>query len=76
MNNKLDYPDQIRAQIRKARKEKNAQAVVYYSNALNFSACVSFASYSGSWAFDTWLRENAAKIAEVEAEFKRFAYLS
>jgi hypothetical protein len=74
--NKPSYKEQIYLQIKKAHREKNAEMVVYYQNALNNSvACVSFDKFKGSWAYTNWMSENINKIEAVESEFNRFAYL-
>jgi len=72
---KEPYADQIQRQIRKAAKERNAEAVVFYSDAADKSASSSFESWKGSAAYTGWKERNKEKIAKVEAEFKRFSYM-
>jgi len=72
---KEPYADQIQRQIRKAAKERNAEAVVFYSDAADKSASSSFESWKGSAAYTGWKERNKEKIAKVEAEFKRFSHM-
>lgn len=73
---KIDYNASILAHIAIAKKEKNAEKLVYYTNALAFKAVAAFSEFKGAWCYDYWKRDNKAKIEEAEADFKRFAYLS
>lgn len=75
MKNKPDYFDVLRAMLRQAHKEKNAEKAVYYSAAFALSACVSWETFRGAWAFDSWVKQNAEAIALQKAEYKRFGYL-
>ena len=69
---KRDYLDEIRAALTKARKARNAEAVVYYGDKATHVACVSFESFQGSWAYEEWRKKHATEIATQEAQFKRF----
>ena len=70
MRKKNDYHDSIQSQIRLAHKKQDAEMAVYYINALNFAAVIDFDGFKGAWCYD-----NQDKIAAVEAEYKRFAYM-
>lgn len=48
------YEAQITRQIRKARKNKDDLAVIYYTQALNYSACISFERFKGSLVYKSW----------------------
>lgn len=72
MRTKPDYFDQIQSEIRKAKKQKNAEAVVYYKRALYFSAVVSFERFKGSWAYSEWVKKNSTEIKAQQLEFNRF----
>lgn len=74
---KMDYRDEIIAQIKRAKKEFNAERVVYYEEALSKSAVVSYEAFKKSWAYQEWIKkpEIQAKIQRQEAQFKRFTYL-
>jgi hypothetical protein len=76
MKDRPDYHESIRALIRLAHKAKDAPQAVYYSQALNLSACASWETFKGAWCFDSWQKQHAAAIAAQVAEYKRFAYLS
>lgn len=76
MKNKPDYFDSLRAMLRQAHKEKNAEKAVYYSAAFALSACASWEVFRGAWAYASWVKQNAEAIALQNAEYKRFAYLS
>jgi len=84
INEKEDYGDQLRRELRNAIKAKDAEKAVYYRNALNsdVSAVASFdggegTKFKGSWAYEQWLKkpEIQSAIADQQAEFKRFAYM-
>ena len=78
MNEKEDFGDGLRRELRDALKKKNAEKAVYYKQALS-SPTVALAGFDkqfkGSWAYDQWLKKNKDAIAAQEQEFKRFAYL-
>jgi hypothetical protein len=78
VNEKEDFGDQLKRELRNAIKTKNAEKAVYYKQALN-SPTVAVAGFDkqfkGSWAYDQWLKKNSAAIAAQEAEFKRFSYM-
>lgn len=57
----LSYEDQIKRKIRKARSERNAPAMLYYTEALKCSACVSYETFSTSWAGQQWLEKTKRK---------------
>ena len=68
---KLDYQDQIQRQLNKAKKARIAEAVVYYWQAFRLSACASFETFKGSWAYEQWVKKNALAIAEEEKSLRR-----
>ena len=72
--NKPHYKEQIYLQIKKAHREKNAEMVVYYTNALHGVACVPFDQFKSTWAYSGWVNDNMNKIEAVESEFNRFAW--
>lgn len=78
VNEKEDFGDGLRRELRDALKKKNAEKAVYYKQALS-SPTVAVAGFDnqfkGSWAYDQWLKKNAEAIAAQNAEFKRFAYM-
>jgi len=70
----VPYGEQIERELRKANKEKNAEKVVYYSQAFDKSAVASFERFKGSWAYNEWKKKNQEAIQKVEQEFKRFSW--
>lgn len=54
-----DYKTQLQIAFRKAKKEKNIEAMTYYYELLNSntSASVSFEKFKGSWAYEQWLKK-------------------
>lgn len=66
----LSYQDQIKRKIRKARNDKNAPAMVYYRQALDWSACAGFETFSTSWAGQQWLEKNKKEIDLASRMFK------
>jgi len=72
---KVPYETEIKNLLIKAKKEKNAEKVVFYSQALNKSASVSFDRFKGSSVYDSWVKSNANEIQKVKDEFKRFSYM-
>lgn len=72
---KESYEDQIKRQLSKAKKEKNAEKVVYYNQAFGKSAVVDFDKFKGAWAYEDWKNKNKNEIEKVEKEFKRFNYM-
>lgn len=51
----LSYHDQIEQKLRKA---KTAAEKLYYTQAKQCHACVSYETFSKSWAGQEWLRKN------------------
>lgn len=49
------YKEQIDRAIRKAKKEGNAAAFLYYSERRLGTACSSFERFKGSWAGRLWM---------------------
>ena len=72
---KRDYIDEIEAQIRKYMKAKNAEAVIYYTQALKCIAVVSWDIFRGAACFDSWRKKYASDIEAQENAFKRHAWL-
>jgi hypothetical protein len=74
-----NYIDDMRRELRKAAKAKDAEQVVYYRQALTgpAAAVAGWDKFKGSWAYEQWLKKDATKqaIEAQKAEFKRFAYL-
>lgn len=72
----MSYKEQIYQYIKKAYREKNAEKIVYYKNALNCMACcVEFEKFKNSFAYQSWVKDNINNIEEVEKEFNRqFSY--
>ena len=70
------YGDQINTAYKKATKEKNAEAMVYYTTLGNTSASVPFEQFKGSWAYGEWIKNPKviSAIQRVEAELKRFSW--
>ena len=85
INEKEDYGDQLRRELRNALKAKDAEKAVYYNNALNsdVSAVASFdggegtSKFKGSWAYEQWLKkpEIQKAIADQQAEFKSNSWM-
>ena len=75
--NNLTYNEQLQLQIRKATKQKNFLAVLYYSERLGTtSACASWETFKGSAAGQEWIKKHQAEADKMAAEHKaRFAYL-
>lgn len=72
----VDFHDSLRAQLRIARKRKDAEACAYYADALaSCCACASFERFKGSAAYENWKKANSDKIQVYLNDFKRFAYL-
>jgi hypothetical protein len=77
---KPDYRTQLRMAWQKAKREKNAEAMVYYSNILSsdhIRANVPFENFKGSWAYGEWLKkpETQEAINDIQRDLKRFSYL-
>ena len=70
-----NYLDEIEAQIRKYKKAKNAEAVVYYTQALKCVAVSSWETFKGAWCSDSWRKKYALDIKAQENDFKRYAWL-
>lgn len=73
---KLSYSEQIDQKILQARKKRDAEAVVYYTQALSCSACSSWDVFKGSGVYRFWAKRYRKEIEEQEKEFKRFSYLT
>jgi hypothetical protein len=75
---KPDFYTQRKMALDKARREKNVEAVVYYTTLMqgNSSANVDFERFKGSWAYEQWVKNPvvAQKIADKKAELARYPY--
>lgn len=61
--NSLSYEEQLTRAIRKARKENDAEATLYYEQKLGTSsACGAWETFKGSWAGEQWLKANSLLI--------------
>lgn len=69
---KMVYYDIVTSKLRKARKDKNAEAAIYYGQALNKVAAASFENFKGSWAYEQWLITNKNLIEEEHKALHRF----
>ena len=72
----MDYEDQLRYQINRSRKLKNATRLFYYQEAMQqpgLVALASFETFRGSWAYDSWFAARRNQIlAFVDEESRRF----
>lgn len=73
--NEQDHRLDVEKEVKKARKENNAEKVVYYSQLGNTSASTSFEKFKGSWAYEQWKKKNKEAIEKEEQELKRFSYM-
>lgn len=71
----VDFQTQISNAIRQARKQKDAEKLLYYRQAFNKSAVAGWDQFKGSWAYGEWKRKNQPEIDKVNQEFKRFSYM-
>lgn len=76
-----DYQDSILAEVRKYHKLKDAEAELYYQQAISFAAVAPFypkkgcdSDFKGSAAYTGWLKRNAAAIEEIKDGYKRFSF--
>jgi len=76
---KEDFHDGLARELGNAKKERNAEKIAYYTQALrnsNQTAVASFdKQFKGSWAYDGWVKKSAKDIAAAAADLKRFAWL-
>lgn len=70
-----DHILNVEREVKKARKENNAEKVVYYSQLGNTSASASFEIFKGSWAYEQWKKKNQELIQKEIQELKRFSYM-
>lgn len=70
----LSYTDQIKLKISQARKERIAAKVIYYSEALYMSACVSYERFKGSFAWESWLAKRMSEINQMNNERARLGF--
>lgn len=73
--NEEDHRIDVEKEVKKARKENNAEKAVYYSQLGNTSASTSFEKFKGSWAYEQWKKKNKEAIEKEEQELKRFSYM-
>jgi hypothetical protein len=80
-----DYIDQIKRKIREYTKKKDAEAVVYYKQALDKSAVSAWDKtdtknsttwFKNSASYESWKDKNKDEIEKQKAEFKRFAHMN
>lgn len=67
----LSYEDQLKQQIRVAKKKKDAERLAYYQEILddgNTCACADFDYYKGSWAYDQWIKKESTKAQILKAQ--------
>jgi hypothetical protein len=73
---KEDLVDQLRRELRKAVKERNAEKAAYYSEALK-APIVALASFDrqfkGSAAYEQWIKKHGAEIKDQQSDIDRFA---
>ena len=73
--NEEDHRLDVAKEVKKARKENNAEKVVYYSQLSNTISSTSFEKFKGSWAYEQWKNKNKEAIEKEERELKRFSYM-
>jgi O-acetylhomoserine/O-acetylserine sulfhydrylase-like pyridoxal-dependent enzyme len=66
----VEYHKGLDIAYRKARKERNAEAMVWYAEAHNKVAVASFETLKGSAWYDTWKTSHAAEITEAQRILK------
>lgn len=75
-----DMVDSMLAKLRLAKKKKDVEQAVYYTQALNSggSAFAGWDKYKGSWAYDLWKEKPETKraIQAMEQQFKSFAWMN
>ena len=72
---KPTYAEQIVAEIARSRKQRDSARLLYYTEALNYSAVAGWDTFRKSWAGEQWLSQNADRIAQFRAEQNaRFAH--
>ena len=70
MKDKLDYSTQIKLAWNRAKKARDAAAMVYYSQCFNLVACVSWDEFKSSWAGEYWKKKNYLAIQEQEKSLR------
>jgi hypothetical protein len=75
---KPSYGTQLDMAHRKAKKEKNVEAIAYYELLGDTSASVPFESFKGSWAYGEWLKKPTTieKIKKIQADIKRWSWMN
>ena len=69
---KENYKDQMERELRSARKKKDAEKELYYTQAFQKGdvAVASFdKQFKGSWAYDGWKKKFAKEISDIEARY-------
>lgn len=69
MKTKLSYQDQIKHLWRKAYKDKDAAALLYYERAATYHACVSYETFVKSWAGEEWLKKEKDNITALQLKY-------
>ena len=75
MHEAVDYHASLSHELHKAKKERNAEKIVFYTDAHSKAATASFDRFKGSAAYEPWKKKNAQKIQQVQKELDRFAYM-
>jgi hypothetical protein len=73
INMKLSYQEKIHLLLQRAKKEKDAEAIVYYLECFNFVACVDFNFFKTSSVYESWKKKNKEKIEDENKNIRRFA---
>jgi hypothetical protein len=69
MNGQEQFNKKIQEKIDAARKDRNAEAVVYYSQKFGASICESFNTYETRPEFDQWVHKYEDDIMRVQLSF-------
>ena len=64
------YRDQIYFEIKKSRRQKDPARMLFYVQALDYKASVSWERFCNSWAYDLWMHQNQDAIDKFAAEQK------
>jgi len=64
------YRDQIFFEIKQSRRQKDAARLLFYVQALDYKASVSWERFCNSWAYDLWMFQNRDAISKFELEQK------
>ena len=68
MKNTLTYTEQLTACIRRAKKQGDYLAVLYYRSKVGTTvACASWEAFKGSWAAEQWIADHRAEADALQA---------